>query len=255
MARNYQDIIFKETGTLTGTYADGKKFILTFPEGDTEERRAFVMLLPGGGGLLGSMKWVADKLCPLGYVCAEFDPGTGDEFSQIAYAGCFDRFLHANHNDYGIVGKKGFGFGVSIGGATLWGLNICADVILTDPKFKSPANDFYPKAKMGLLGSASMPGGVDDIIYKYIDSGCVAHLDSHGDKDDILSIAKSQSAITQMNLMHPFFGAIGTSASRLDTYPGATHSLDGLHDIIISKTVAFFAQLMGLPIVPATTPT
>jgi phage portal protein BeeE len=46
---------------------------------------------------------------------------------------------------------------------------------------------------------------------------------------------------------------MGATKSRVDVYPGAGHDLSGLHDIIIAKTITFFADLMGIPPVTATT--
>lgn len=253
--RNYQTVIFNKHTSTRVTYRpadnsvsppipslDAIIYTPVHDDGspDTETKRAFVMLKGGGGSVFPSMEWVATPLCNVGYVCAEFDTGSStNEFDVIAHAGCFNRFMHSKHKIYGIIGSKFFGDGDSLGGATMWAQNICLDVILTDPRFANPVNDLYPNAKMNLLGSASMPGSVDDIIFRLINATSVAHLDSHGDRDTVLPIAGAQAAIDQMNK----FGV----KSRLDVYPGAGHGLDGLHDIIIQTHIIWFAALMNIP--------
>lgn len=254
--RNYQDPIFTGTKSVIVKYADDKQAKISWGKGDTDTKRAFILAAPGGGAIFPGLDWYAKRFTEVGYVFAEFEPGNGSEFEQIAHGGCANRFFHKNHNEYGITGSKFFGFGVSLGGSNLWAQNISITKILTDPKFSSPVNALYPKAKMVLRGSASMSGSVTDNIYKLIDESCVPHLDSHGDKDEVLPIEKSQDAIDQMNLMDVMDGkTVIEVKSRLDTYPGATHGLDGLHEIIVGKILIFYAGLMGIkPVaVPAIT--
>jgi dienelactone hydrolase len=252
MKRNYQDIIFKDMDSVSVDYipADpassvpARQALIYTPKGDIQTRRAFVIGLHPGGSDLTTMKQWASDYTSRGYVYASIDYGeTGGDFdlnaqiAAIVNTGCFLRWAHVNRDKYGIAGGKIFIHGVSAGGITAWQTNI--SLPLTDPMFKSTINDLYKKTKMKLLGSASMPGGVNDTIVKLINSGNVVHNDSHGDKDPILPLSKSQAAVDQSN-------RVGVK-STLTIYPGADHSLAGLHDMILADVLIKFAGLMGIP--------
>lgn len=259
MGRNYQTPIFTEVDLEEVEYIPESDFSkrklanIYTPRGDREVNRACVVGLYGGGGDMFSLRQWANDFTSRGYVfCVPTyrdSVGDFDEAEQILaviYDACFNRYLHKNHNKFGIKGSKFFGMGVSAGGLTTWQNNVALHKIFTDVRFASPVNDLYKNAKMVIKGSASMPGGCSPLFSRLISAEAKSHQDHHGTFDPIFLIQPAKDAIAAMN-------GVGVR-SDLHEY-NANHAIAQFHDLILDRTLKHFATLLGIPIVPEIIPT